>query len=418
VGWVTPLGSDLRDVWQRLLKGQSGIRPISLFDASQFSVRIAAEVPNWSIREACEDPVVWNSHPRQTQFAIASAKNAVRQAGLDLDSSDPTRRGVYLGCGETYHDFVQFAQWTADSLEGGQLRGEAFVRRLMDAPEERFSRNMDLNLPASCLAAMFDAQGPNANCVAACVSSSQAIGEASELIREDVADVMLAGGAHSMIHPFGLTGFLRLSVLSQSNERGPEAMRPFDRDRDGFVIGEGGAVLVLEELEHARRRGAEILAEIVGFSSSQDAFRITDSHPQGRGVTRCIQQALDDARLSVDQIDYINAHGTSTLLNDRQETMAIKQVFGRQAYRVPISSTKSMLGHSTTACGALETVVAVMAVQTGVIPPTINYHTPDPDCDLDYVPNTAREISVRRVLSNSFGFGGQNTALVIAKYQS
>lgn len=273
-------------------------------------------------------------------------------------------------------------------------------------------------MPACHLAGMFDAQGPNANCVAACASSSQAIGEATEIIRRGQADVMIAGGAHSMIHPFGLTGFQRLSALSTHNDDPQRAVRPFDRQRDGFVIGEGGAIVILEELDHARRRDAEIWGEITGFGSSQDAFRVTDAHPEGRGAVLAIERALRDAALPLDQIHYINAHGTSTVLNDKVETLAIKRVFGAQAYHVPISSSKSMLGHFTTAGGAVELVVCLLALRTGVIPPTVNYETPDPDCDLDYVPNTARDVACRHVLSNSFGFGGQNAALVVSRYDA
>jgi 3-oxoacyl-[acyl-carrier-protein] synthase II len=263
------------------------------------------------------------------------------------------------------------------------------------------------------LAGIFNAQGPNANYTAACVSSTQAIGEATDVIRRGEADLMLAGGAHSMIHPFGLTGFLRLSVLSSHND--PKAMRPFDRNRDGFVVGEGGALVVLEELEHAKRRGAEIWAEVAGYGSSQNAFRITDSHPEGRGISDCVESALQDARLSPDQIDYINAHGTGTVENDRVETLGLKKVFGEHAYKVPVSSTKSMVGHLTTGCGALELAVCLMTLQSGVVHPTINYETPDPDCDLDYVPNAAREVSCQHVLSTNFGFGGQNAALVVSR---
>jgi 3-oxoacyl-[acyl-carrier-protein] synthase II len=377
-----------------LVAGQSGVGPLTLFDASRFPVRIAAEVRQWNIADAGEDPADWVGHPRQTLFSIGAGKAAYNSAGLKDASLNPLRLGIYLGCGEVYPDFEQFAQMTLSSLQAGQVELPAYIR----------------------LAGLCNAQGPNVNCVAACVSASQAIGEAAELIRYGRADVMMAGGAHSMINPFAASGFFRLSVLSQADD--PQgAMRPFDRERDGFVIGEGAAMVVLEELEHALRRGAEIWGELTGFGSAQDAYRITDSHPEGRGTTRAIAQALDDAQLNVDEIDYINAHGTSTVLNDKTETLALKQVFGRQAYKIPISSTKSMLGHATTACGALELVVSVMALRTGVLPPTINYHTPDPDCDLDYVPNTARQARLRHVMSNSFGFGGQNVALIVSRFE-
>jgi 3-oxoacyl-[acyl-carrier-protein] synthase II len=275
------------------------------------------------------------------------------------------------------------------------------------------------NSPAGHLASLLGAQGPNVNCIAACVSSAQAVGTAARMIRRGEADMMLAGGAHSTIHPFGLTGFQRLSTLSMRNDDPEHAARPFDRfdrDRDGFVIGEGGAAFVLESLEHAHRRGAEVWAELTGYGSAQDAYRITDTHPEGRGTVAAIRRALADARLNPEQIDYINAHGTGTQLNDRIETIAFKQSLGAHAARVPISSTKSMLGHATTACAAIELAVCIMALRHGVVPPTINLDHPDDDCDLDYVPHTAREVVCRHVLSDSIGFGGQNAALIVSRF--
>ena len=414
MGCVTPLGAELEQVWQRLTEGQSGIGPITLFDASNFPVRIAAEVRDWDISEVGEPTERWEDQPRHTTFVIAAAKKAVRSAGLEDARIDPLRFGVSLGCGETYPDFAQFGQLMAVAVGSGRFESETFVRTSLENGRSGSGVLWELNAPAYYLAGMFDAQGPNANYTAACVSSSQAAGEAGEVIRRGEADVMLAGGAHSMIHPFGLTGFHRLSVLSVRNDQ--TAMRPFDRDRDGFVIGEGAGIVVLEELEHARNRKAEIWGELAGYGSAQNAFRITDSHPEGRGISDCIERALDDAQLNPDQIDYINAHGTGTVENDRVETLGIKKVFGPKAYRVPISSTKSMVGHLTTACGALDLIVSLMTLRTGVVHPTINYETPDPECDLDYVPNVARQVPSKHVLSNSFGFGGQNVALVVSCY--
>jgi 3-oxoacyl-[acyl-carrier-protein] synthase II len=268
------------------------------------------------------------------------------------------------------------------------------------------------------LADCFDLQGPNYNCLTACAASSQAIGEATELIRHGDADMMLAGGAHTMIHPFGVTGFNLLTALSTLNEEPTKASRPFDLRRDGFVLGEGAGVLILEDLEHARRRRASIYAEMTGYGSTGDAFRITDSHPEGRGAIACIQAAMADSGLAATDIGYINAHGTSTQVNDKVETLAIKKVFGDQAYRIPISSSKSMLGHLIAAAGAVEMIICVMAMRKGVLPPTINYEVPDPECDLDYIPNTARELRVRHVLSNSFGFGGQNVSLIVSRFDN
>jgi 3-oxoacyl-[acyl-carrier-protein] synthase II len=266
------------------------------------------------------------------------------------------------------------------------------------------------------LAAHFDLQGPNFNCLTACAAGTQAVGEAAELIRHGDADLMLTGGTHSMVHPFGLTGFSLLSALSTRNQEPTKASRPFDRNRDGFVLGEGAGMLVLEELEHARQRGAPILAELAGYGSTADAYRVTDSQPEGRGAAACIATALADSGLSPTQIGYINAHGTSTQVNDRAETLAIKKVFGEYAYRVPISSSKSMLGHLIGAAGAVELIITIKALCDGVLPPTINYEEPDPECDLDYIPNRAREQRIRHALSNSFGFGGQNCALLVSRW--
>jgi 3-oxoacyl-[acyl-carrier-protein] synthase II len=270
--------------------------------------------------------------------------------------------------------------------------------------------------PAGHLASIFGARGPNCNCLTACAASSQAIGEAFEILRRGEADVMLSGGTHSMIHPFGVTGFNLLTALSTRNDEPTRASRPFDRDRDGFILGEGAGMIVLEELEHARRRGATLYGEVVGYGSTADAFRITDSHEVGRGAIACMRQALADARLNPEDVDYINAHGTSTDVNDKIETLAIKQTFGATAYRVPISSTKSMMGHLIAAAGSVEAIVCLLAIRDGVLPPTINLDHPSPDCDLDYIPHVARRTKVDVALSNSFGFGGQNIALILRRF--
>jgi 3-oxoacyl-[acyl-carrier-protein] synthase II len=272
------------------------------------------------------------------------------------------------------------------------------------------------NMPAGHLAGLFNAQGPNLNCLTACAASSQAIGEATEIVRRGEADVMLSGGTHSMIHPFGVTGFNLLTALSTRNDEPTRASRPFDNERDGFVLGEGAAMVVLEELEHAKRRGARIHGELIGYGSTADAYRITDTHPEGRGASSCIRLALTDAGLGIHDIDYINAHGTSTSVNDRVETLAIKTVFGDHAYKIPVSSTKSMMGHLIAAAGATELIVCLLAIRDRMLPPTINYENPDPDCDLDYVPNKARAAKCDRALSNSFGFGGQNISLIVGRY--
>jgi 3-oxoacyl-[acyl-carrier-protein] synthase II len=272
------------------------------------------------------------------------------------------------------------------------------------------------NMPAGHLASLFGAEGPNLNCLTACAASSQAIGEATEIIRRGEADAMLSGGAHTMIHPFGLTGFNLLTALSTRNDEPQKASRPFDRNRDGFVLGEGAGMVVLEELQRAKARGAKIYGEIRGFGSTADAFRITDTHPEGRGAITCMNMALADAGVSLDRVDYINAHGTSTTVNDKVESLAIRQVFGQQAYRIPVSSTKSMMGHLIAAAGATELIICLLAIRDNTVPPTTNYETPDPDCDLDYIPNVAREKTCRIAMNNSFGFGGQNISLVISEF--
>ena len=416
-GWITPMGTDVPSVWQRLQRGESGVGYTSIFDASRFPTKISAEVRDWSIAEVDEDPELWKYRGRHTKFAVGAAKKAVRDSGL-LDSNyDPTRLGVYLGSGEGQQDFGCFARMMTSALEGEQFDLARFTKAGLEWLHPTIELEQEPNMPAGHLAAMFNAQGPNVNCLTACAASSQAIGEAAEIIRRGDADAMLSGGTHSMIHPFGVTGFNLLTALSTNNEHPTEASRPFDRDRDGFVLGEGAAMVVLEELEHAKKRGAPIYGELTGYGSTADAYRITDTHPEGRGATRCIQLALEDAQLNPDQIGYINAHGTSTSVNDRVESLAIKKSLGDRAYKTPISSTKSMMGHLIAAAGATELIICLLAIRDGVLPPTINYHTPDPDCDLDYVPNEARQAKFDHALTNSFGFGGQNISLIASKFK-
>lgn len=415
-GCITPLGSEVDEVWHHLKEGRSGIGPITIFDSRGYPVRIAAEVRDWDLAEVGEDPAEWSQHPRQTHFAVGAAIKAVRCAGLAPYRLDPLRFGVYLGCGETFPELSELAETVGPAMRDGRFDAREFMSRALAVLDGDSAANYEPNVPAQCLAALFNAQGPNANCIAGCASSSQAIGNAAEIIRRGEADVMLAGGAHSLINPLGVTGLCQLGVLSRANERIDKAMRPFDAERDGFVIGEGGAIVVLESLEHARARHAEIWGELDGYASAHEAFHLTDTHPEGRGLAQCMRQALRVARLNFDDVDYVNAHGTSTRLNDRIETLALKNAFGTGAYAIPVSSTKSMMGHFTTASGAIELVVALMVVRTGVIPPTINYETADPECDLDYVPNTARQRNCRRALSNSLGFGGQNAALLVSRF--
>ncbi len=401
-------------MWQRVLAGQSGVGYITHFDATNFPTRIAAEVRDWDLSDVGENPEDWKYQGRHTHFAIGAAKKAVADSGI-LDSPlDPTRFGVYTGSGEGQQDFDRFTEMMVAALEEGGLNLAKFTRKGLEILHPIAELEQEPNMPAGHLAALFDAQGPNINCLTACAASSQAIGEATDIIRRGEADVMLSGGTHTMIHPFGVTGFSLLTALSTRNDEPTRASRPFDRLRDGFVLGEGAGFVVLEELERARRRGAKIYGEILGYGSTADAFRITDTHPEGRGAISCIRMALADAGL--DRVDYINAHGTSTTVNDKVETLAIKQVFGQEAYRIPVSSTKSMMGHLIAAAGATELILCLLAIRDQVLPPTINYEVPDPECDLDYVPNTAREARCEVALSNSFGFGGQNISLIVGRF--
>ena len=417
IGCVTPLGAEIDTIWRRLLAGESGIGYTTLFDASNFPTKISAEVRDWDVSDVGEDPEDWKYQGRHTRFAVGASKKAVADSGIDTTKIDPTRFGVYLGSGEGQQDFDRFTQMMVAGLkEGNDLDLVPFIRTGLENLHPIAELEQEPNMPAGHLASLFGAEGPNVNCLTACAASSQAIGEASEIIRRGEADIMLSGGTHTMIHPFGVTGFNLLTALSTHNDEPTKASRPFDRNRDGFVLGEGSGMIVLESLEHAKARGARIYGELVGFGSTADAFRITDTHPEGRGAISCIKMALADAGINLDGIDYINAHGTSTSVNDKVETLAVKRVFGEQAYKIPVSSTKSMMGHLIAAAGATEVIFCLLAIRDNVVPPTMNYETPDPDCDLDYVPNQARQIECNTCLTNSFGFGGQNISLILKQF--
>jgi 3-oxoacyl-[acyl-carrier-protein] synthase II len=418
MGMVTPIGTDLESTWSALLSGKSGVGPITLFDARTFPTRIAAEVANFRLEDYVDQSDRWIEHSRNSKFALAAASMAINDSGLLESKTELNRRrfGVYLGSGEGQQDFPRFVHLVHRSTRDGRVDTSEFTR--LGAKELHVIREAEQEpgTPSGHLASVFGAKGPNANCLTACAASSQAVGEAFELIRRGNADVILSGGTHSMIHPFGVTGFIRLTALSTRNDEPQRASRPFDRDRDGFILGEGAGMLVLEELEHAKVRGAKIHGEIVGYGSSADAFRITDSHDEGRGAIACMREALEVSRLDPDDIDYINAHGTSTNVNDSIETLAIKRSFGEAAYNVPISSTKSMMGHLIAAAGSVEAIVCLLTIRDGMLPPTINLENPDPECDLDYVPNEARRKQVDVALSNSFGFGGQNITLILRRF--
>ena len=414
IGMINPMGNDVETVWSGLKEGKSGVAFTTVFDASRFPTKISAEIKDWDIGDHVEDPEMWKFRGRHTKFAAGAALQAVKQSGILDCISDPTRFGVYLGAGEGNQDFWSFAKMMAGALDdNGELDLIKFTEIGMEILNPIHELEQEPNMPVGHLAAMFNAQGPNANCLTACAASNQAIGEATEIIRRGEADVMLSGGAHSMIHPFGVTGFNLLTALSTNNNDPTGASRPFDRLRDGFVLGEGAAMVVLEEYESAKARGAEIFGEILGYGSTADAYRITDIHPEGRGAIGCMEMAIRDAGVDRTDIQYVNAHGTSTTVNDKVETRACKEVFGENV--PPVSSTKSMMGHLIAAAGATETIVCLLAIRDNVLPPTINYQNPDPECNLDYVPNEAREAECNIALTNSFGFGGQNISLVVAQ---
>jgi len=417
MGWITPLGHTVEDVWRRLLAGECGIAPTTIFDAGTFPTSFSAEVKGFCLRDflgAAADRHADAS--RNTQFALAAAEIAWKQSGLaGQEHVNSAQVGVYLGGGEGPIDFDNLA---AAATRGWDSQTEdldtvAWARVALQRLQAKHELEQDPNLAAGHLACRFQAAGPNLNTLTACAASTQAIGEATKLLRRGDAEVMISGGTHSMIHPLGVTGFNRLTALSTRNDSCLTASRPFDRTRDGFVLGEGAAVVILEELDHARARGGEVLAEVVGYGSTADAFRITDIHEDGRGAIAAMRLALEDAGLEPRDIDYISAHGTGTEENDKIESLAIRGVFGEYAGQVPVSSIKSMLGHLIAAAGGVELIACVLAIRDGALPPTINYVHPDPKCDLDYVPNQARQAAIRTCLSNSFGFGGQNDALIV-----
>jgi 3-oxoacyl-[acyl-carrier-protein] synthase II len=418
MGLVTPVGDGVEPTWEALREGRGGVGPVTLFDAGGFATRIAAELKGFDLaRDLGAEASRWQGHGRNTRIALAVAAQALRDAGLPGGAGvDPARFGVYLGSGEGQADFPRFVDLVARSSDGGRVDTRRFLAGGVGRLDPLRESEQEPGTPAAHLASAFGAGGPNLTCLTACSAGAQAIGEAAELIRDGSADVMLAGGVHSMIHPFGMAGFILLTAMSTRNDAPGRASRPFDRDRDGFVLGEGGGMLVLESLEHARARGAILRGEVAGQASTSDAFRLTDSHDEGRGAVAAMRLALDDAGLGPEDLGYVNAHGTSTKVNDSVETLALKRALGDHARRVPVSSTKSMTGHLIAAGGAVEAIVCLLAIRDGVVPPTINLDRPDDDCDLDYVPHAARDRAVDVAMSNSFGFGGQNTSLVLRRF--
>jgi len=446
MGAVTPLGAGVDRVWSRLIKGESAMGPISRFDAQTFSTNFAAESEDVDLADRFAEHERHASAGRHARFALAAAAEAWKQAGLG-DPMQPrgsaggraewTRKlegtcaGIYFAAGEGVPDFEAFtaanlAAWDAEKREFDARAWAETARERMSAIKEI---EQEPNKPMQHIANAFGLRGPAFNSLTACAASTQAIGEATEILRRGDAEMMVSGGAHSMIHPLGITGFIRLTALSSRRDDPERASRPFSADRDGFVMGDGAGVVILETLDHALARGAAPLAEIVGFGSSADAYRITDIEPEGRGAYASMLEALADANLDPrgvgddgrPDIHYISAHGTGTKENDSIETRGLKSVFGELAGKIPVSSVKSMMGHLIAAAGAVELITCVKAIETGVVPPTINLDEPDSGCDLDYVPNEARDLSgaggVRTALSNGFGFGGQNDTLIVRRYE-
>ena len=399
MGVITPLGLSVDSMWSNLVQGNSGIDRISRFDVSGFSTQIAAEVRDFDPQDYMERKEA-RRMDRFAQFAMAAAQLGVKDAGLGPEHLASVRTGVLIGTGiggiETLTEQFQ------TMFDKGPGRVSPFFIPMMIA-----------NMACGQIAIALGAKGPSSTVVTACAAANNAIGDAFRLLQWGRADVMVCGGAEAPIVPLAVAGFCSMKAMSTRNDDPKAACRPFDAERDGFVMGEGAGMFVLEALDHAQERGANILAEVVGYGVTQDAYHITAPAPGGDGGARCMALAIEEAGLRPEDIDYINAHGTSTPANDKNETEAIKTVFGESAHKVPVSSTKSMTGHLLGAAGAVELVACVMAMRTGIIPPTINYVHPDPECDLDYVPNQARKARVTNALSNSFGFGGQNACLVI-----
>lgn len=402
IGIISPLGNTKEQFWSNLVAGRSGIDTIQAFDASEFSTKIAAEVRDF-------DPLAYMDRKevrhmdRFTQFAIAAAQQAVDDAGLKFDEENPEEIGVYIGSG--IGGIKTFEEQHKVLLERGPRR-----------VSPHFIPMMIVNMASGQVSIRFGVRGPNSAPVTACASSSHAIGDAMRFIQRGEAEVMIAGGSEATITPLALASFCSARAMSTRNDEPTRASRPFDKERDGFVMGEGAGILILESLEHAQRRGAKIYAELIGYGMSGDAYHVTAPHPEAEGARLAMQRALKDAGLAPEQIDYINAHGTSTPLNDLTETMAVKKVFGEHAYRLAISSTKSMTGHLLGAAGAVEAIASILALREQVIPPTINYEFPDPECDLDYVPNEARPAAIETAMSNSFGFGGHNATIIFKRW--
>lgn len=402
LGLITPLGVGVEASWDSILKGKSGTGEITRFDTSSFDVRIAAEVKDFNAED-----FLLKKDAKRTQlfiaYAIAAADMAIKDSGLVIDDNNAARVGVITGCG------IGGLQILEDTARAIQEKGPKRVTPF-------FIPTMIGNMAPGMISIYFGAKGPNSSLATACAAGSHAIGDAYKVIQRGGADAVITGGMESVVTPTCLAGFSALKALSTRNDDPQKASRPFDRDRDGFVVGEGAGIMILEALDSALERGAHIYAEMAGYGMSGDGFHMTAPPPDGDGAVRCMKAAIDDAGISHDKIDYINAHGTSTPINDPIETRAIKTVFKESAYSLAVSSTKSMTGHLLGGAGGVETVITALAIQDGILPPTINYENPDEECDLDYVPNEARKKDIKYAMTNSFGFGGTNATLILKKY--
>ncbi len=403
VGAVTPVGNTARDFWTAVCEGRSGIGPVTHFDPQRLDARIAGEVKGFDPLRFVDKKDV-KKMDRFIHFTLAAGAEAVEDAKIDFDAVDPTRAGCVVGSG--IGGVYTILEWHKVLLEKGPGRISPF-----------FIPAVIVNMASGQLSLRYKLKGPNSAVITACATGNHAIGDACRIIQRGEADLMLAGGSEAMINELCMAGFCSMKALSTRNDEPERASRPFDAGRDGFVCGEGAGVLALESLDHARRRGARIYAEVMGYGMTADAHHMTAPDPDGDGATRAMAAALADGGLAPESVGYINAHGTSTEYNDKTETLAIKRVFGEHAYRLAVSSTKSMIGHLLGAAGGAEAVVTVLALHHGILPPTINYEVADPECDLDYVPNTARKVQVEVAISNGFGFGGTNATLAFRRYK-
>ncbi|PTM59098.1 beta-ketoacyl-ACP synthase II [Desmospora activa] len=402
LGVISPIGNDIPTFWKNLINGKSGVGPITQFDSEAFSTRIAAEVKDFDPLDHFDRKEV-RRMDRFVQFAVVASKQALDNADLDIEGMDADRIGVYVGSG--IGGLKTWEEQHRNLLERGPKKVSPFFIPMMIA-----------NMAAGQVSIATGAKGPNSAAISACATGTHSIGDAAKIIQRGDADVMIAGGAEATITPMAFAGFCSAKAMSTRNDEPEKASRPFAKDRDGFVMGEGSGIVILESEEHARARGANIIAEVAGYGMSGDAFHLTSPAPEGEGAARSMKRALADAGLQPQAIGYINAHGTSTEFNDKFETMAIKTVFGEHAEQLAISSTKSMTGHLLGASGGVEAIATALALKEGILPPTINQDNPDPECDLDYVPNEARRVSVKAALSNSFGFGGHNATIVLKAF--